>query len=379
MKKYSIAIASNFLNHYQNALSIELCKICESFYYIVSEELQIHYKKLGFADLNDNEYVIKAYKNPELAEKIICECDVVITGSYAYNEHILKRDKLGKPIFYYSERLFKDNNSLFKMLRYVKYWLKYHNDNKAPLLCVSAYAAGDYNEIGLFKNRAFKWGYFPKEKKYEIDNLIIKKKHNSIFWAGRFVEWKHPDIAVKVAKKLNEEGYDFEMNIAGTGEMSDYLSNYIEKNTLENHVHLLGSMSPEKVREYMEESEIYLFTSDKGEGWGVVLLEAMNSGCAVVANEDAGSTRFLISDNENGFIYNNNSFQQLYQIVKRLLDDNQLKKQISIKAYETIINEWNPTVAATRLYEFIDHYLNNKEYKPFDKNILSVANSNLQN
>jgi hypothetical protein len=37
-------------------------------------------------------------------------------------------------------------------------------------------------------------------------------------------------------------------------------------------------MPPEEVRVHMEQSNIYLFTSDFGEGWGAVLNEAMNSG-----------------------------------------------------------------------------------------------------
>ena len=37
---------------------------------------------------------------------------------------------------------------------------------------------------------------------------------------------------------------------------------------------MLGSMTPEQVREHMEESILFLFTSDFGEGWGAVLNEA---------------------------------------------------------------------------------------------------------
>ena len=49
----------------------------------------------------------------------------------------------------------------------------------------------------------------------------------------------------------------------------------------------------------MEKSEIFLFTSDKGEGWGAVLNESMNSACAVVASHAIGSVPFLLKDGEN--------------------------------------------------------------------------------
>ena len=34
----------------------------------------------------------------------------------------------------------------------------------------------------------------------------------------------------------------------------------------------------------MEQADIYLFTSDRNEGWGAVANEAMNSACAMVAD-----------------------------------------------------------------------------------------------
>ena len=44
----------------------------------------------------------------------------------------------------------------------------------------------------------------------------------------------------------------------------------------------------------MEESEIYLVTSDRKEGWGAVVNEAMNSGCAVVADHMIGAAPWMI-------------------------------------------------------------------------------------
>ena len=54
----------------------------------------------------------------------------------------------------------------------------------------------------------------------------------------------------------------------------------------------------------MERADIYLATSDRQEGWGAVINEAMNSGCAVVADHMMGAVPYLISHEENGMIYN---------------------------------------------------------------------------
>ena len=93
----------------------------------------------------------------------------------------------------------------------------------------------------------------------------------------------------------------------------------IKKYHLQNCVSLCGSLSPEKVREYMVKSQIFLFTSDYNEGWGAVLNEAMNSACAVIASHAIGSVPFLINNKKNGLIYQNGQMEDLYRKVKVLL------------------------------------------------------------
>lgn len=73
----------------------------------------------------------------------------------------------------------------------------------------------------------------------------------------------------------------------------------------------------------MEESEIYLVTSDRKEGWGAVVNEAMNSGCAVVADHMIGAAPWMIRQRENGILYHDGCEQQLQEYVAELLQDPQ--------------------------------------------------------
>jgi glycosyltransferase involved in cell wall biosynthesis len=108
-------------------------------------------------------------------------------------------------------------------------------------------------------------------------------------------------------------------------------------------------MPPEKVREHMERAGIYLFTSDRKEGWGAVLNEAMNSGCAVVAADQAGSTPYLINHHKNGLIYPSCNVDALYESVKYLLTHPEEQDRLGRSAYEKITTQWNAEVAAERL------------------------------
>lgn len=121
---------------------------------------------------------------------------------------------------------------------------------------------------------------------------------------------------------------------------------------LEAEVDLPGFKEPAEVRKAMERAEIYLVTSDRKEGWGAVVNEAMNSGCAVVADAMIGAVPYLIHPEENGYAYETGREDQLLASVRSLLQDRELCHRIGRNAYATIAEEWNAEVAAKRLTEF---------------------------
>ena len=110
-------------------------------------------------------------------------------------------------------------------------------------------------------------------------------------------------MCIEIAKRLVQEGYRFNMNIIGTGVLEKEIEKKIKENRLQKYIHMLGAMNPTQVREYMEKSEIFLFTSDFNEGWGAVLNESLNSGCAVVVSHAVGAAPYLIDDGQNGMLY----------------------------------------------------------------------------
>ena len=232
--------------------------------------------------------------------------------------------------------------------------IRYRRKN-LHVLCAGAYAAPDYRFFFAYPNKTYKWGYFPEIKEYDdIQSVIADKQKNSLLWAGRLIGWKHPEEVVLLAEKLKKDGVDFDLNIIGIGDMEQELEKMIQMKGLQDHVHLLGAMPPEKVREYMERTEIYLFTSDREEGWGAVLNESMNSACAAVACREIGSVPYLIDDGVNGFIYDKRGKNSLYSRVKQLIEDKDLREKLQKNAYDTMENIWNAEAATDRLLHLID-------------------------
>lgn len=356
-----IVFVSNYFNHHQKPFCEEMYKIIgENFSFVSTSVMREERKSLGYIQGDYPPYVHLAYVDDQRrnsAIKLINDADAVIIGS-APNNMIKERIKAKKLIFRYSERPFKRKISLArKVYHAVRFHANDFGSKKIYMLCSSAYASEDYASIGMYKNRMYKWGYFPETKQLNLDMLFLNKKKNTILWCGRFLDWKHPDDAIQVARKLKERGYDFHLNMIGIGSMEEYLKQLVDDYKLDDVVHFLGAMPPDQVRIYMEESGIYLFTSDRQEGWGAVLNEAMNSGCAVVASDATGSAPFLIDDGENGMIYQSENVDMLFEKVKYLLDQQEKQEEYGRAAYQTIADEWNANIAAKRLMDLIKYVL----------------------
>lgn len=321
--------------------------------------------------------LMEAYISEKTA---ICQnmlsADLVIFG-LADEKLIAERLKRGGMTFRYAERFYKNGIPLKHWIRdWATAWLHHGRFQKYPiyLLCASAYTAADAYRFGNYKDRCYRWGYFPAVRQYELPKLMESKEHRKpvLLWAGRLIDWKHPEDAIAVAEKLKRAGYAFELKLIGSGSMEQQLRQMIEEKGLSDCVLMPGSMKPEEVRAHMEQANVYLFTSDRGEGWGAVLNESMNSGCAVVASHAIGAVPFLIKDGENGRIYRSGDVDILYEKVKALLDDPAEQKRLGEAAYRTIAEVWNAQVAAERLLVLADCIKNGKEV-PFTDGPCSKA------
>ena len=104
----------------------------------------------------------------------------------------------------------------------------------------------------------------------------------------------------------------------------------------------------------MERAAIFLFTSDRQEGWGAVVNEAMNSGCAVIASDAAGSVPYLIRDGENGMVYHSGDVEMLTEKIRYLLQNPEEACRLGTGAYETMVTLWNAETAAERFLHMAD-------------------------
>ena len=359
-----LVFVSNYFNHHQKSLAEEFVKIFgDDYAFIAMTPFNQKRLAIGYKDMNQAPFVLRAYESPEAwqeARRLIDESECVIVGGMPVSV-VSSRLALGKLTFMQSERFFK--GPLWKdIVRFVKY-SRYSGGRvqarypkaKFYLLCASAFAARDYNICGLFRGKAYRWGYFPEVKRYEdIDDMISRKEKGSILWAGRFLALKHPELAVRLAENLRAQGKSFRLKIIGSGEKQDSIAQMIAAKSLNDCVELTGALPVEEVRTEMEKASIFLFTSDRHEGWGAVANEAMNSGCVLVAADKIGSVPYLVKDGKNGIVFRDRSIADLTEKVSALLDEPARMRELGRAAYETVSGEWSAQTAAKRFVELAE-------------------------
>ena len=381
----TVVFVSNFFNHHQRPFCDAMYALLgDGYRFLETEHISQERLAMGWGERDLPSYVIPVDSFKEQRNKIqelIDQADAVIFGS-APGELLANRIRQDKMIFRYSERPLKVKEPWKYPVRLFTWRRALPQKKHTYMLCASAYTAADFAIFGLFRNKCYKWGYFPEVTKYDISDLMSRKlsattaglKHPkaSILWAGRLIRWKHPDASIKAAYELKKKGYSFQLDIIGNGEMEHQLKKMIQEMDLSDCVKMLGAMSPAQVREHMEKADIFLFTSDRNEGWGAVLNESMNSGCAVVASHVIGSVPFLIKNGENGMVYHSGSQRALNRAVENLIQNPSLRRKFGIEAYETIKDTWNADVAAERLIKLAQE-ISFGNISPFEDGLCSVA------
>ena len=360
---------SNYLNHHQIPFCRAMYRLMGgSFAFLQTEPVEEERVRMGWSSRVEEPYLRLYYEEPETCRELILQAQVVLFGGTDDESYIQERLQGGKPVIRYSERLYKTGQ--WKAISPRGLRKKYQDHTKyrnaqVYLLCSGAYVPSDFHIVRAYPGKMFCWGYFPEAKHYELDGLFAGKGYPTdtgekipyLLWSGRMVDWKHPELALQTAKYLKEKGIRFHLDMIGGGDLEAQLKEMAKEFGLNDMVSFLGFLTPAEVREHMEKAEVYLLTSDRQEGWGAVANEAMNSGCALVADHMIGAAPYLIRHGVNGCIYRDGDSGMLFRTVEELIKDPVRRNALGHRAYETITTVWNADFAARQLCTLLGRLL----------------------
>lgn len=377
----TLTFFSNYFNHHQKALCDEWYRLMgQGFVFVETEPMEEFRAKMGWGQDTLPDYVLQAHEsdsNQKKALELGLISDVVVIGS-AQEKYIEERMKNNRLTFRYTERPLKEGavKMLIPRLAQKFYHLHFLNRNKNMyLLGASAYAAADYKKLHAYPGKCLKFGYFPEKEKESAEELYAGRQHGSIIkilWAGRFLKLKRADLLIKAASILKKRGFSFQIKFVGNGEKEAELKRQVTRLGLESEIIFCSFMKPEEIRKQMKEADIFVMTSNFLEGWGSVIYESLSTGCAVVASHACGSTPWLIKDHETGLIFHSGDAKDLAKNLEELCRDKAFMRSLGQNAYRQMAELWNPEVAASRVVDFSQAFLEGKPIR-YESGPLSEA------
>ncbi len=167
--------------------------------------------------------------------------------------------------------------------------------------------------------------YYPEE-----DNPLTAK---SAIYVGRAEYEKAPDRLIEVWRQVAEHHPDWTLRMFCTGAMLDELKQKVSDYGLQNQI-LFMPPTKDMEHEYMI-SSLCMLTS-RFEGFSLVLQEAMGCGLPCVAFNCPSGPRYIISNQEDGFLIPDGDIDAFAQKVCLLMDDADLRRQMGIKAKQNM-------------------------------------------
>ncbi len=172
------------------------------------------------------------------------------------------------------------------------------------------------------------------------------RKEKTIFYVGRLEKRKGLKYLIKAFALLEKEDSDFHLVIAGDGPDREKLEELAEDKGVQN-IEFLGYIDDHKKTKLFADSTLFCSPAVYGESFGIVLLEAMASGCVVVAGNNPGYESVLDGRGQLSVV-NPADTAEFARRLKLLSTDNVLRKawrewaldRVKANDYENIIDQY---------------------------------------
>lgn len=160
------------------------------------------------------------------------------------------------------------------------------------------------------------------------NNQTSKLDSKKVICVGKISYQKGQDILVSIWKEIHAKFPNWQLHLYGKEDL-----NFINTDKLGNNIFF---HPPEKniLQKYLE-SSIYVMPS-RFEGFGMVLIEAMNCGLPCISFDCNYGPSDIIVNNEDGFLIENGNSDLFKQRLEQLLQDENLRKNMGKKGHDNV-------------------------------------------
>lgn len=248
----------------------------------------------------------------------------------------------------------KENNMLEEKIKYAKFVRCISEDGERELLQIIK---------NKFKSKikVIHMGVEIYQNDYNLQ--YNKKKFFKIVIPANLVEKKGHKYLVEACSILvnKEKIKNFECIFYGDGPLRGSLEKLIKDKFLIKYLKMPGMISHEKLMEIYKNHEIDIVTlpsiiikNGEREGIPVSLMEAMAHSIPGISTNTGGIPE-LLSDGAGIMVEEKNS-QQLAMSIKKLIENENIRKKIGKQGYERVCKEFNIQKNIKKLLELFEYY-----------------------
>jgi phosphatidylinositol alpha-1,6-mannosyltransferase len=175
-----------------------------------------------------------------------------------------------------------------------------------------------------------------------------------ILSVGRWLEkerYKGMDTLITALPRLLTRWPELQLVAVGDGDDRVWLEELAEKNGVNRHVHFLTGLSFEELAACYEACEMFALPS-RGEGFGLVYLEAMAHGKPVIGGAHGGAPE-VIEDGVTGYLVPHGDPALLATSIETLLSDPVLAQKMGARGRQRVEREFRFSVFAKSLKKIL--------------------------
>lgn len=186
----------------------------------------------------------------------------------------------------------------------------------------------------------------------------IARDMNQILFVGRLVEKKGLTFLLDAMALLHGKFPQLKLLIIGDGPEKDSLQAQCRRLNIENRIQFLGALNQKQLAMIYSSAGIFVMPSvvdstNDQEGLGLVAIEAMGCGCAVIAS-DLPAIKDIIEHNINGLVVKPGDKNQLASAIEHLMTDENLRNMIASRARASVIEKFDWQIITNQYMDIID-------------------------
>lgn len=219
----------------------------------------------------------------------------------------------------------------------------------------------------LLSVNPFLKNYFLVPEGFKKENLashLLVEKNETVYdivFCGRLINWKGPDRAIRIVKKMMDLGCtELRLHLIGDGDLMPVLKILAGELAISGHVVFHGSMTQENVFRIMAGASVFLLPgiADKNtlrsEAQGLVLQEAQFFKLPVITS-DVGGIKYGMIPDETGFLIESENESEFVEKLILLYKNPQLRAEMGEKGHKFVLKEFESKIVGDILTNVYHH------------------------